>query len=326
MKSEVYNQSTCLVNEVAYRYYYEGEAVACIAQKINISQSTVSRLLKRAEKEQIITFQMAQPSLECIQLARTIQQKYQLMDVLVSPIDTEKGQVPDLAAVKKQVALEGARYLQRMITDEDIVGLAWGGTMYHLIQYLNPCRRKGAKIVTLHGSIADCDPKLAVQTLVKRAAMAFDGQNISIKRSGLLTREEMDILRKTDHYRKIQDIFGRITISVSGVGSFYPEVRSLLATTQYLKEGELQTLIQNQAYCDILLRFINYSGRECDTDLKDRTYSISLDAYRRIPTKIVVASGTEKVTSIQALLNGQLVDVLIIDQFLAKGLLNQFVA
>jgi DNA-binding transcriptional regulator LsrR (DeoR family) len=40
----------------------------------------------------------------------------------------------------------------------------------------------------------------------------------------------------------------------------------------------------------------------------------------------VVASGTEKVTSIQALLNGQLVDVLIIDQFLAKGLLNQFVA
>ena len=48
MKSEVYNQSTCLVNEVAYRYYYEGEAVACIAQKLNISQSTVSRLLKRA--------------------------------------------------------------------------------------------------------------------------------------------------------------------------------------------------------------------------------------------------------------------------------------
>lgn len=130
-----------------------------------------------------------------------------------------------------------------------------------------------------------------------------------------------------DAVRKIrQDIFDRITISVSGVGSFYPEVRSLLATTQYLKEGELQTLIQNQAYCDILLRFINYSGRECDTDLKDRTYLISLDAYRRIPTKIVVASGTEKVTSIQALLNGQLVDVLIIDQFLAKGLLNQFVA
>ncbi len=259
MRSEVYNQSICIMNEVVY--------------------------------------------------------------LLVAPVDSTR--LVDLDAIKKRVALEGARYIQRIITDDDIIGLTWGGTMYHLIQYLNPCRRKGAKIITLHGSIADCDEKLAVDTLVKRAAMAFGGKNISLCRSGLLkTKDAMDHLKESDHYQKIQTLFSRINIAISGVGALYPDITTLLATTNYLNEKELEELKNQGAYCDLLLRFIDCNGRECETSMKDRTYSISLETYRAIPLKVIVASGSEKANSVRALLNGKLLDVLIIDQLLARALMG----
>lgn len=61
-----------------------------------------------------------------------------------------------------RVALEGARYLQRIITSKDVLGIAWGGTMYYLIHYLNPCQRADTIFVTLHGSLTCCDYELDV--------------------------------------------------------------------------------------------------------------------------------------------------------------------
>lgn len=321
MRSEVYNQSICLMNEVVYYYYLQKNTMVEISEKLGISKSTVSRLLKRAEEENVISFQMAPDPLECIHLEQTISDRFNLDTVLVTPVNLTTGPVsPD--TIKKQVALEGARYLQRIITDDDIIGFTWGGTMYHLIQYLNPCRRKGAKIITLHGSIANCNPKFAVDTLVKRAAMAFGGKNISLCRNGLLDTREMAQLVKSDYHSQIQHIFNHIDIAISGVGALYPDITTPLATTDYLTPSELKELTDQGAYCDLLLRFIDRNGQECNTSMKDRTYSIDIETYKKIPKKVIVASGREKASSLLALINGKLLNVLIIDQILAKALLS----
>lgn len=320
MQKEVYAQSMCLINEVAYRYYIKKETMNQISNDLFISKSTISRLIKRAEEDGIIKFQMDPVSQECIHLKEAIREQYALMDVLVVPVDSIAESI-ELDEVKKSVALEGARYLQRIITDDDIIGLAWGGTMYHLIQYLNPCQRKGAKIVTLHGSIEDCDPRFEVETLVKRAAMAFGGKNISLRRNGLLTAEEMESLQRSDYYKQMQKLFTQIDITISGVGALYPEMTTPLATAHYLDPEERKDLSRQNAYCDLLLRFINKDGEECNTIMKDRTYSIDLDTYRNIPRKVIVASGSSKVHAINSLIKGGLVDVLIIDQLLAQALL-----
>ena len=69
-------------------------------------------------------------------------------------------------------------------------------------------------------------------------------------------------------------------------------------------------------------RFIDQDGEECKTSLKDRTASISLEEYKQIPQKIIVASGEQKALSIRSALKGNLVDVLIIDYYLAQKLLE----
>lgn len=320
MKSEVYNQSVCIMDSVAYLYYIEKRTVTEISQNLNISKPTVSRLLKRAVGEGVVEFKIARPFAECIELEKKIMNQYDLKSVIVVPV-LEPEKLLNAEETKKRVALEGARYVQRIITDEDILGLAWGGTMYHLIQYLNPCRKVNANVITMHGSIVNCDEKLAVNNLVRRAAMAFGGKNVSICVNGLAeNKEDFDLIRNDIKFKRFFSLLKYVSIAVSGVGSFYPNMDSLLASSGYLKPDEMKELIEQNVCCDLLLRFINRDGQECDTSLKDRTLSIDLDIYKKIPCKIVVASGSIKAYAVHALLKGNYVDVLIIDYYLANAL------
>ncbi|MCI8326187.1 MAG: winged helix-turn-helix transcriptional regulator [Lachnospiraceae bacterium] len=322
MRSEVYNQSTCIVSQAAYQYYVEERTRAEISENLGLSSPTISRLLKRAKKEGIIEFKMTEPYLTCYQIQEELQESCGLKSVIVVPI-TEDETKENEESIKKQVALEGARYLQRMIKDGDTVGLGWGGTMYHLIQYLNPCRKVNAGIVTMHGDIAGCNPKLDAKTLVRRAAMAFGGRNVSIVAPGLYTSVgEVERIKEQKNCQEIFDLFEQIDMSVSGVGSLYPDFDSPLATLNYLNQEEMEVLKKEGVYSDILLRFLKKDGQECDTSLRDRTLAISLETYKKIPCKIVVASGRKKALSVDTILKGGLVDVLVMDYHLAQELMK----
>ncbi|RHP43937.1 hypothetical protein DW836_12085 [Ruminococcus sp. AM34-9LB] len=50
----------------------------------------------------------------------------------------------------------------RSLKESDILGVTWGSTVYHMINYLNPSQKVNAKFVTLHGSIACCENELDV--------------------------------------------------------------------------------------------------------------------------------------------------------------------
>ena len=321
MKGEVYNQSNCIVGAVAYQYYIEGKPRAEIVKELGLSHSTLSRLLKRAREEKIVEFRIAEPYLSCHMKEEVLKKEYGLRFVVVVPTPEEANDDD----IKKQVAMEGARYLQRVISNGDILGFTWGGTMYHLIQYLNPCRKVNARFVTMHGNIEKCNKQFEVEALVHRAAMAFGGRNISIRDSGLFPSNEELLKRlESSEMKKIQDLLKNITIAVSGIGSLYPVFDSPLVTTKYLDEKGKLLLKEKKAYGDIVLRFIDKDGQECDTPYKNRTLSISLEDYRQIPHKILVASGMQKADTIKAALRGKLADVLIVDDKLANNILSDF--
>lgn len=319
LKGEVYSQSNCIVGAVAWQYYIEGKSRAEIAEQFSLSHATLSRLLKRAREEKIVEFKIAEPYAQCHIQEETIKKKYGLSNVVVVPIFGET----DENEIKKKVAMEGARYLQRVISNGDILGFAWGGTMYHLIQYLNPCRKVNARFVTMHGNIETCSKQFEVETLVHRAAMAFGGENISIREKGLYTsEEELKKHRESPEIKNISEFLGKITISVSGIGSMYPVHDSPLATTNYLDEEGKKLLKEKEAYGDIVLRFIDKDGKECDTPYKNRTLSIDFEDYRLIPCKILVVSGTRKADTVRAALKGRLADVLIVDEKLAEKIVR----
>ena len=322
MDAEVYNQSTFLILKAAYLYYLEDKAQNEIAALLNISVPTVSRLIKRAKEEKIVEFVIRDPYLECIELEQMLKKKYRLKEVIVSPSSNLHHEHNDEENVKKLVALEGARYIQRIITEKDVLGVTWGNTIYHLIHYLNPCQKINATFVTMHGSISWSN-ELDVRSLVSRMSMTFGGRNYSLLTEGLMSNKEItDSIKNEKNVERVFSMFDKITIALNGVGSFYPELSSMLSRPEYLASHELAELQRKNVVGDVALRFINRDGEECDTDLKDRIIAIDLATFRKIKTKITVASGENKTEIVHAMIKGGLANVLIVDYALGKSLLN----
>ena len=68
---------------------------------------------------------------------------------------------------------------------------------------------------------------------------------------------------------------------------------------------------------DIALRFFDHDGQECNTTLKERMISISMEQFKKIDRKISLVSGVSKANAVLSALKGGLVDVLILDSNLA---------
>lgn len=316
MKGEVYNQSTWIALKAASYHFEQNKTLKEVARLLNISESTVSRLIQRAKKERIVEFVIREPYKLCLDLEYRLLENYSLKEVIITHAsgDSEKD--------KKRVALEGARYLQREITSQDKLGIAWGGTMYYLVHYLNPCQRTDTTFVTLHGSLSCCDYELDVHNLVSRMSMAFGGNYYSLSSAGLFdSREKLQAIKQDANVRRIFSLFEQLTIAVSGIGSFYPKLDSPLSRLEYLKTEELAGLQDKGVYGDIILRFFDSQGEECDSDVREHTLAIDIETYKKIPCKIVVVSGVQKAKSLAAALKGGLVDVLIVDSKLAQAVL-----
>jgi DNA-binding transcriptional regulator LsrR (DeoR family) len=327
-KSEIdmYNQSPFLIIRSAYLYYILNQSQSQIADELNISITTVSRLLSKAKNEDIIRFVIPTAYLRCIELSRNLQKRFYLKNVIVAPPSnpeiTDFSQIPPDEA-KNTVALEGARYLQRIIKPEDILGVGWGSTVFQMINLLNPSQKVDAKFVTLHGSIEFIENELDVRTLVTRMAKAFFGKNYAFLTDALMpTPEAAEIMKHQRNNKLVIDMFSKITVAVFGIGSLYPRETSVLCSPEFMSREDLDALRKADVRGDIALRFLDRDGRECPTSLMDRMISIDLALLKKIPQKICLASGSEKAWSIVAALRGGLIDTLIIDCALAEALMH----
>lgn len=325
MQGEVYNQSTFLALKAAHLYYLKQKSQQEIAGLLNVSVPTVSRLIKKAVREKIIQFVIRDPYLACLELEEKLQQRFELKNVIIAPVPAAEifADLPSDDYMKKLVALEGARYIQRIITQEDVLGVSWGKTMYYLIHYLNPCQKVDAAFVTMHGSVSDVDNDLDVRTLVSRMAMAFGGRNYSLFAEGLMSHKNLvQTIKSERNVRKVLEMYHHLTISVSGIGSFYPEAESTLAKSGYLSPADMDMLRKEDVAADLILRFIKRDGQECRTELGERTLGIDLDTFQKIKTKITVAAGCSRAHSVLSAIKGKLIDVLIIDYQLGKALME----
>lgn len=325
MYIDKYDQSTFLVLKAAYLYYISEKSQNQIAEELGISITTVSRLLKRAKEEKIIEFVIRDPFVECIEVERQLKEHLGLKEVIIAPAvsieDLEHQENPE--NVKKLVALEGARYLQRIIKKGDVIGFTWGSTVYQMINYLNPAQKVEADFVTLHGSLASSVAEWDVRTLVTRSAKAFYGKQHILLTDTLMSSSKITRLLKNEKsIAQVYAMFERVNIAISGIGAFYPEMTTVLARPEYLSSEDLNELCRCGVVGDMAVRFLDKNGKECDTSLKDRTISIDLDQFKKIPQKVTIASGIQKAHAIMAAVKGGLIDTLIIDSRLGAELID----
>lgn len=303
-------------------YYVEDMNQLEISRKLGISKPTVSRLLKSASRYGIVTYKVDPQFVDCIKLQRELMERYPIRQIYVVPL-TEDSHYDNPSFLKLTIAIEGARYLQRILSEKELLGLAWGGTVHNMIRALNPCQKKNINVVTMQGDIYRCGEDYDVETLVRRAALTFSGDKYVITDSGFMDNPEHARMRIQGTYADIfSNYYENISISIAGAGGWRPEITSPLTNEKsgYITKEEQQMLMEKGVVADFILHMLDEEGREIESPVKDRTIAIDLAVYRKIPMKIVLLSGENKAATAKAILSGGYADVLFLDYQLAKKL------
>jgi deoxyribonucleoside regulator len=301
--------------EAAELYYQLNYSQQQIANRLEVSRPTVSRLLQYAKDKGYVQIKVSDPFMDLESLKEKLSAKYQLKEVIVvySPTD-------EYSSIKHYISMKAAEYLNSVVMDGTIIGVSWGSTIYEVARNLQMRPLKGVEVVQLKGGISFSNVKSyawetltlfanAFHTLPKYLPLplVFDNPNIS------------EMVMQDRHIKHIMEIGKEAHVAIFTVGSVNDN--ALLFRLGYFSEGEKKRL-KEMAVGDVCSRFIDQNGRICDENINRRTVSIELEELRKKDRSILVAGGIQKAGAIHAALSAGYANVFITDQHTAKQLLS----
>lgn len=307
-----------LMAKVARLYHVDGLRQVQITERLNIHQSTVSRLLKRAEVEGIIRITFTAPQGLHADLEDALQTTFALREaIVIDSIDDEDQIVRDLGAA-------AAFYLETTLRPADVVGISsWSAALLAMVEAMHPHpRAAGARVVQILGGIGSPSAEKHATQLTRRLAALLSGSATLLPAPGAVgSAEAKRIMLKDRYVQEAVGLFRSVSVALVGIGAVEPS-KLLASSGNIFSPHELRQLSKRGAVGDICLRFFDAAGQPVDTPLNDRVISMELEALRRVPRVVGIAGGRRKVAAIRGALAGRWINVLITDRTTAERLLK----
>jgi DNA-binding transcriptional regulator LsrR (DeoR family) len=308
-----------LMTQVARLYHEQGMRQSGIALTLHLSQSTVSRLLKRAEQEQIVRVTVSVPEGVYPELEQTLISRYGLEHaIVVDCVDCEGEEIP------RNLGAAAAYYLETTIENEECIGLSsWSATLLAMVNSMHKIPRAvGARVVQILGGASESPARTHAVYLASQLATLVRGDVTYLTAPAIVgSREARDILLKDAYVRGAIELFDRVTLALVGIGVIEPS--PLLASSGNIYSPEEQAMLREcGAVGDVLVHFYDRQGHPVNTPLDDRVIGMSLEQLKRVRRSVGVAGGKRKHEAIQSALLGGLVNVLVTDRFTAQALVE----
>jgi DNA-binding transcriptional regulator LsrR (DeoR family) len=314
-----HNDEQRLMTKIARLYYERNLNQFEIAEQLDLSQATISRLLKRAHQENIIRITVNPPPGTFPELEEELQKKYNLKEVIISECETE-----DDDLILKEIGSAAAYYLENTIKPNDVVGISsWSATLLAMVDAMHPLPRPlGSQVIQILGGVGNPEAEVHANHLTTRLAALLHSNAKFLPAPGVVgSPETLRVLMEDPFIRQALDSFDQVTLALVGIGALEPS-KLLASSGNAFSEEELEMLRECRAVGDICLRFFQADGIPVDTPLNDRVVSMRLDQLKRVRRAVGIAGGSRKYEAIVGALNGGWINVLITDCFTAKRLVE----
>ena len=305
------------MTKVARMYHEQGLRQTEIMERLNMSQSTISRLLKRAEKAGIVRITVSVPSGAYPDLEEALQEKYRLKEaIVVDSVEDDDRLVRDLGPA-------AAYYVETTLRANDVVGLSsWSAALLAMVDAMQPNgRAAGVRVVQILGGVGNPSAEVHATHLTQRFANLVGGSATLLPAPGVVgSADARRVLMKDRFVQEAVNLIDTVTLALVGIGAIEPS-RLLAASGNVFSSSELDMLRAHGAVGDICLRFFDRSGAPVTMPLNDRVIGMDLAQLRRANRVVGVAGGKRKTPAIRGALVGGLVNVLITDRNTAALLL-----
>jgi DNA-binding transcriptional regulator LsrR (DeoR family) len=304
------------------RMYYEGNLKQPeIAERLSLSQATISRLLKRAEAEGIVRITVSVPVGAFPEQEEALERRYGLKEaIVVDSLEDEEEQV------MRDLGAAAAYYVETTVRPEEVVGVAAYASLLSMVNAMHPRAarggaREGVKVVQLTGGVGNPAAEAHATQVTRRLASLLRGEATFLPAPGLAaTAEARRMFMQDPFVREAFETFDRVTLALVGIAPL--EVRSPGGFMASFTLEERELLARRGAVGFICERFYDAQGTVLATPLDDRLIAIGAEQLRRVDRSVGITGGPRRIHAIRAALAGSWVNVLITDRFTADRLLQ----
>jgi len=299
--------------QVAHLYYDENLSQQEIADRLEVSRSSIAQYLQQARDRGIVRIEVVNPTNNCENMALEIQDRTDLERVFVVP---SMNKYQDLTM--RAIAGAASTFLEKSIADSDILGMAWGRTINRIVQLLAPSAPRDVDVVPLMGERGYTGNYSQINQIVLQTAKSFSGHPYFLLVPMFVGSKKLrNDLLNDPAVSMVVERWGRLTTAVIGIGAVPPQPGSIVYVgTRYMRQMQ-----EKGAVGDICGRYFDCNGNLIEAEFYDLMLSISLDQIRKIKRVIAVAGGIEKSKAVIAAMHTRLFSVLFIDEMLAENIL-----
>lgn len=311
--------------KVAELYYQDGLSQQEIAKKLHTSRTSISRALIQARNEGYVQIRIQYPEQSNLGLERELEEKYGLTEALIAVPAYDQSS-------DQEVAFQAVDYTLRVLKKNMVLGMTWGRAMHGFVEQLAQDERlrslsfRNVKIVPFLGTpgitqIDSWDATTYSNTLATKVGNLLHCASYNLSAPMYVDGEkEKELIEGIDEISKVLRMAETADMALIGIGSMQKDSSIIKAGIR--TEEEYKELIQKGAVGEIVGRIYDEKGQTVDEDLRRKMIGISLDKIAKIPVRVGISYGKDKVEAIKGAIAGGLVNVLVTDVPTAELLLK----
>lgn len=304
------------IHIVLVMHFIEGRKQSEIATALNLSTAKVNRLIKQGRELGMVNISVTSPFQRLVELERQLTTRWQLGTALVTPTVSNS-----LETTLQQVGTAAANLLVENISDGDVIAVTGGKGVSSLVKNLTLERKFDVTVVPLTGCVQGkhyTDVNHVVTLLAERL-----GGKAMLIHAPLFAEDEKEkeILFSLRQIREVFDLAKSASIALTGVGSILTPSSSYY-DLHPISAQDRKNLIAGGAVGEFTAHLIDKNGDVCDVELNRRLVALAPEDVARIPKTIGIAAGEEKVKPVQAILNGNYLSSMVLDEATAKSALQ----
>ncbi len=297
----------------AWLYYEEGLTQAEIARRIGVSRPSVNAYLADARTRGIVSIEIAPDRFRALTLARAMQDHFGLNDCLVIPSDGNENPLVD------RLGAAAAQVLGRLSKSGDTIAVTWGRTMLAMASQMKWGSLRDTRVIQATGSTTAKIP-WTPEACATRLAESIGARCIPLSAPAIVSSSQVrDMLLQEPVLAEQMEMLAQADRIVLGISSLRPE--STIHTSGFFDGISIHDHYHS-AVGSIAGRMISATGEQVMGPLEERTIGVDLDLMRKIPERMAVAGGMDKVQAILAALRGGFVTVLVTDADTARAILT----
>lgn len=305
--------------KVSKLFYQGGLSKIEIGKKLRISRFKVAQLLEDALKDGMVKIIINEPQNTFLDLESSLEEKFKIYRAAL--VETSF----NYEETKKNIGRAAANCLLDMAYDGDVIGVAWGTTIYEMVNFLPlSIKRNNISVVQVTGGLNQVSTDFNAIELTRRVAKVFGAKSYQLYAPAVVDNiETKNALMLESNIKKTIEMFSKINIAIVGVGSVVPEPSTMLYRDGFIRKEDFENILKCGAVGDINSYFYDKNGNNCETELERRTIGIDLNHLKRIRYVMAVCGGKFKADAIYGALKGKIINMIITDEETAKEILKK---